>query len=202
MVARVSASPSATWLFGKNRFDGPWTGYGVAVAGGSSFPWPHLGIGGAGPAQNGYVQLDTPIRDNFALVEIGCDGQRLRSAVNGRRTVRGVAGSIQANERNLLIGAGAQATGGAQFLDGEIAELLLYNRALKSAELEQTRQYLAAKYSMELTKEDAPEQMVILERRHLPVIVENPVTPKTSTLPEHRCLQASRRRVHRDRQAV
>ncbi|NQT36242.1 MAG: hypothetical protein HQ581_02070 [Planctomycetes bacterium] len=181
VVARVSASPNAMWLFGKNRFDGPWTGYGIAVAGGSSFPWPHLGMGGAGSARNGYVQLDTPIRDTFALVDIRCDGQRLRSAVNGRRTVRAVAGPIRENDRNLLIGAGAQAPAGSQFLDGDIAELLLYNRALKPGEQEKTRRYLVEKYGIELTEEDAPEQMVIIERSHMPVIVENPVTPKTST---------------------
>lgn len=159
VVARAHASPRAMWLFGKNRFDGPWTGYGIAVAGGSSFPWPHLRIGGA--------------------------GQRLRTAVNGRRTNLAVAGPIRANDRNLLIGAGAQAIPGAQHLDGEIAELLLYNRVLKPAEQEQMRQYLVAEYGIELTVSDAPEQMVIIARPHLPVIVEDPVTPKTPTrIPE------------------
>ena len=157
VVARVNASPHAMWLFGKNRFDGPWTGYGIAVAGGSSFPWPHLGVGGCRPVQNGYVQLDTSIRDSFALVEISCDGQRMRCAVNGRRTVQGVAGPIRANDRNLLIGASPQHLPATQFLDGEIAELLLYDRALKPAEQERTRRYLAAKYGIELRDEDAPE---------------------------------------------
>jgi hypothetical protein len=179
VVARVGASQRAVWLFGKNRFDGPWTGYGIAVAGGSGFPWPHLGVGGAGGAQNGYVQLDRSIRDTFALVEISCDGQRMRSAVNGRGTVQRVAGPIRANDRNLLIGAGTHTIVGAQFLDGEIAELLLYDHVLTPDELKRTRQYLTAKY--ELTEEDVPEQMVILQRRHLPVIVENPVTPETLT---------------------
>ena len=181
VVARVSASPSAMWLFAKNRFDGPWTGYGIAVAGGSSFPWPHLGVGGAGGVQNGYVQLDTSIRGSFALVEIYCDGQRMRSAVNGRGTVQEVAGPIRANDRTLLIGAGTNSVAGVQFLDGEIAELLLYDRVLKPDERKRTRRYLTAKY--ELAEEGAPEQMLIIQRHHLPVIVENPVTPKTSTRP-------------------
>lgn len=176
VVARVNASPHAMWLFGKNRFDGPWTGYGVAVAGGSSVPWPHLGVGGAGGAQNGYLQLDTLIRDSFALVEIRCDEQRMRCAVNGRRTVQAVAGPIRANERNLLIGASPQDLPATQFLDGEIAELLLYDRALKPDEQQRTRRYLARKYGIELRDEDAP----IVQRPQMPVIVENPVTPRTS----------------------
>jgi len=186
VVARVNASPRAMWLFGKNRFDGPWTGYGIAVAGGSSLPWPHLGVGGAGAAQNGYVQLDTSIRDRFALIETSCDGQRMRCAVNGRKTVQGVAGPIRANDRNLLIGASPQHLPATQFLDGEIAELLLYDRVLKPDERKRTRRYLTRKYAIELRDEDAPKPRKpkpkkIVQRRHMPVIVENPVTPKTST---------------------
>ncbi len=186
VVARVNASPHAMWLFGKNRFDGPWTGYGIAVAGGSSFPWPHLGVGGAGAAQNGYVQLDASIRDRFALVEISCDGQRMRCAVNGCRTVQEVAGPLRANKRNLLIGASPQNLPATQFLDGEIAELLVYDRVLNPDEQKRTQQYLATKYAIELRDEDAPKPRKpkpkkIVQRRHMPVIVENPVTPKTST---------------------
>ena len=188
VVARVVVSPRAMWLFGKNRFDGPWTGYGIAVAGGSSFPWPHLGVGGAGGAQNGYVQLDTPIRDRLALVEVSCNGQRMRCAVNGRRTVQGVAGPTRANDRNLLIGASPQHLPATQFLDGEIAELLLYDRVLKRAEQERTRGYLATKYGVELKDEDTPEPKrrrpnKIAQRRYMPVIVKKAVTPKTSTRP-------------------
>ena len=120
---------------------------------------------GAGGAQNGYFQLDTPIRDDFALIEIRCDGQRMRCAVNGRRTVQGVAGPIRANDRNLLIGASPQNLPATQFLDGEIAELLLYDRVLKPAEQERTRAYLAAKYAIGLRDEDAPEPKQIVQRR-------------------------------------
>lgn len=178
VVARVNASPDAMWLFGKNRFDGPWTGYGIAVAGGSCYPWPHLGVGDTGGMQNGYAQLDHSLRDTFALVEICCDGRTMRSAVNGRATLQAIGGPIRANDRNLLIGASPQNLPATQFLDGEIAELLLYDRVLEPEELRQTRQYLTAKYAL---TEGVQEQMVILHRTHLPVIVEDPATPETST---------------------
>jgi hypothetical protein len=179
VVARVNASPHAMWLFGKNRFDGPWTGYGIAVAGGNSYPWPHLGVGEIGSARNGYGQLDTSIRDTFALVEICCDGQRMRSVANGRGAIQEIVGPIRANDRNLLIGASPQNLPATQFLDGEIAELLLYDCLLKPEELQRTREYLAAKYK--LTTAGDHGQMVVFQRPYLPVIVENPVTPETST---------------------
>ena len=85
-----------------------------------------------------------------------------------------------------MIGASPQHLPATQFLDGEIAELLLYDRVLKPAEQERTRRYLAAKYAIELRDEDAPEPRKpepkkIVQRRHMPVIVTNPITPRTST---------------------
>ncbi len=181
VVAKANAGSANMWLFGKNRFDGPWTGYGIAVDGASVFPWPHLGLGGVKPRDNGYVKAATNIREAFALVELSYDGRRLCSAVNGRKLTRAGSGPIQKNDRGLLIGAGAQSIPAAEFLDGDIAELLLYNRALKPAEQEQTRDYLIDKYGLKLMDADDPGQMVVIDNGYLPVIIENPVTPRTST---------------------
>lgn len=181
VVAKVNARSASMWLFGKNHFSGPWTGYGIAVEGASVFPWPHLGLGKRNPRENGYVKVTTNIREAFALVELSYDGRRISSAVNGRRLSRALSGSIQKNDRGLLIGAGAQFTPATEFLDGDIAELLLYNRALKPAEQKQTRQYLLDKYALKLTEAEDPGKMVVIDNGYLPVIIENPVTPRTST---------------------
>lgn len=181
VVARVNTNPVNMWLFGKNRFDGPWTGYGIAVHGASGFPWSHLGLGNVNPRSNGFVKTATSINNTFALVELNYDGRRLCSAVNGRKLIRKCTGLIQKNDRDLLIGAGAHALAATEFLDGDIAELLLYNLVLKPSDLEKTRRYLVDKYDLKLIDADDPGQMVVINNGYLPLIVENPITPRTST---------------------
>lgn len=185
VVARANANSTNMWLFSKNRFDGPWTGYGIAVDGASACPWPHLGLGAIQPYDNGCVSVKavTNIGAAFGLVELSYDGRRLCIAVNGRRQSRGCSGPIQNNDRGLLIGAGSQSLSATEFMDGDIAEVLLYNRALQPAEQEQVRDYLIDKYGLKLMDPNDPEQMVVTDNGYLPVTVDNPVTPRTSARP-------------------
>jgi len=182
VVARVEPRSQSMWLFGKNNFHGPWTGYGIAVEGTSARPWPHLGLGHVGSASNGYFKNGRSLRGEFALVELFHDGQRLDGAVNGLRQRRTVSGRVLPNDRSLLIGASPQVRPAVQFLEGDIAEVLIYRRALSSQEQERTRRYLAAKYAIEMRPADETPEMVVIERGTLPVAIENPSTPRTRTL--------------------
>ena len=182
LVAKAEANQSNMWFFGKNCFQPRWTGYGLAVEGSSVSPWPHLGLGRAGPEANGCVKFARDVRNDFALVELVYDGQRLSGALNGRRVSRVVSGPVEANDKELLIGAGPQADPAVEFLEGDIAELLLYNRALGPAEQEQTRQYLVEKYGLTLIDAEQSPEIVVIENGYLPVTVENAATPRTRTL--------------------
>ncbi|MBC8868831.1 MAG: hypothetical protein H8E44_05410 [Planctomycetes bacterium] len=181
VVAKAYGNSANMWLFGKNSFSQPWSGYGIAVHGGQVSPWPHLGLGYSTPGQNGYLRYDGNIRQRLAIVEIAFDGKRLRGLLNGRIDgVQSLDGGIRANDRDLLIGASPQSLPAGEFLQGEIAEVLIYNRALNEAERRQTRDYLAAKY--ELTVAEDSRRMVVIDNGYLPVLVENPSTPETRTL--------------------
>lgn len=52
------------------------------------------------------------------------------------------------NTSALIIGAG---TAGAEFLAGDIAEVLIYNRALSTAERKQVERYLGARYGVAIS---------------------------------------------------
>jgi hypothetical protein len=182
VVARVEAAPTNMWLLGKNSFAGEWTGYGIAVEGPSSFAWPHLGLGHSGPEGNGYVRYPKSLRDGFAIIELSFDGERLRGALSGLELTRSVAGAIQANDLDLLVGASPQVPPAAEFLEGDIAELLIYDRPLAPAEVERTRGYLAAKYGLKLADAGDRFPMMVIENGYLPVTVDNPATPETRQL--------------------
>jgi hypothetical protein len=82
--------------------------------------------------------------EGFRLVEVGYDGRRVEGRMEaGAVTEQGVEGAILSNERAVSVGAL-----GGQYLEGEIAEMLLYRRALSAAEREQTRRYLVDKYGL------------------------------------------------------
>jgi len=180
VVGRASRQPANMWLFGKNSFASPWAGYGIAVHGAQVSPWPHLGLGGRSPDENGYLMYDATIRDALALVEIVFDGRRLYGLIDGKiDKVQVLAGSIQPGDRDLLVGASPQNLPAAEFLEGEIAEILVYNRALTDAERRPMRSYLAAKHH--LTISDENPRMVVIDNGYLPVIVDNPMTPETRT---------------------
>ena len=109
VVARAADYPANMWLFGKNHWGPPWTGYGIAVSSDGLRPWPHLGLAPGGTADRVSVQFSQSIRDGLAIVEICCDGQRLLMNLNGGFAGRrAVHGGIAANDRTLLIGAGAK----------------------------------------------------------------------------------------------
>ncbi len=182
VVARAESNPANMWLFGKNDFHSRWTGYGIAVEGSSVFPWPHLGLGHSGSASNGYVKLRKSLRGEFALVELSYDGKRLCGALNGRELLQAISGEVKANSRDLLVGAGPQVSPAVEFLQGDIAELLLYNRALSPTEQKQTRQYLVEKYGLRLAPPGEHLPMVVADNGYLPVRIVNPATPETRTL--------------------
>ena len=180
VVARAQPHNANMWLFGKNRFDSFWTGYGIAVEQGTSSPWPHLGLGRATAAENGYVRYDAGIRGGPAIVEIVLSASRLYGLLNGKIDKAQIsAGNLQANELDLLIGASPQTSPACEFFQGDIAEILIYDRPLSSPARRQTRQYLAEKYGVPMAANDHP--MVVLENGYLPVVVDNPSTPETRT---------------------
>jgi hypothetical protein len=193
VVARAGNSPSNMWLFGKNDWGPPWTGYGIAVSRDGSHPWPHCGLarpGASGAVAQGLsIQFGGDIGRQAAIVEICCDGKRLEMLLNGRiDKVQRAAGRILPNDRDLLIGAGPQSSPACEYLQGEVAEILLYDQALDAAQRSQTRRYLAEKYGLSLAgdsqasavDECRPNQ--VIDNGYLPVSVENPSTPETKAL--------------------
>ena len=141
VVARAEPAGGDMWLFSKNHWGSPWVGYGIAVDGRALRPWPHLGLEGGA---RGYLKLDGNLADGFRLVEVVHDGTALRTWLDGRRDAdQIVRGRILPSARELLIG-----TLGAQYLQGQIAEILLYRRALNDKERQRTRKYLLARYGL------------------------------------------------------
>jgi hypothetical protein len=194
VVAKAGDCQSNMWLFGKNHWGPPWTGYGIAVSKDGLHPWPHLGLGpsvGHSGLVAGHVssQYGQGIGRELAIVEVCCDGKQLQMLLGGKADrVQGARGRILDNDRELLIGAGPQTTPPCEFLQGEIAEILLYDRALDQDQRRQACQYLAGKYGLALAG-DGRADMVnrcppnqVIENGYLPITVENPTTPDTRTL--------------------
>ena len=141
VVARAEPCGNAMWLFSKNLWTSPWVGYGIAVDAAGLRPWPHLGLEGGA---RGYLKLHGSLGAGFRLVEVVYDGSVMRTWLDGRRDAKQtVRGQILASGRDLTIGARD-----TQFLEGQIAEVLLYRRALSDKERERTRKYLLAKYGL------------------------------------------------------
>ena len=67
-----------------------------------------------------------------------------------------VSGSIARNNQALTIGTLA-----SQFLEGDIAEILLYRRALNDQEREQTRRYLMDKYDLPLRRAEPGDSPLV-----------------------------------------
>lgn len=144
VVARVGHSGGDMWLFSKNQWGPPWTGYGMAVSGEALKAWPHLGLASG---DHGYFQFGGSLGAGFRLVELVYDGRDARGFLEaGLERQQAVAGRIAGNREVLSIGAL-----GSQFLQGDIAEILLYRRALDVREREQTRRYLLEKYDLPVT---------------------------------------------------
>lgn len=142
VVARAEHSGSDMWLFSKNHWGPPWTGYGIAVSNQGLHPWPHLGLDSGA---HGYFQFAGSLESAFRLVEVCFDGGGVQGMLDGRATPRQAAGGVIAgNGQDLLIG-----TLGAQYLAGDIAEILLYRRALSDAQRQETRRYLTEKYGLQ-----------------------------------------------------
>jgi hypothetical protein len=180
VVARAVSDRANMWLFGKNDWGPPWTGYGIAVSQDGLHPWLHLGLGRDRVAKGVQLRHQQSIDRELSIVEVCYDGQRASQVLNGRRDV-GVAvhAGILPNSHDLLIGAGPQSTPPCEYLQGDIAEILLYGEALDSAERRQTRQYLAAKYGVALTDDNAADNATVEQR--LPMTAED-ATPETRTL--------------------
>jgi len=142
VVARAEPSGSDAWLFSKNVWADRWTGYGIALDAGRLAPWPHLGLE---TGQRGYFHFDGDLRGGFRLVEIVFDGQSLVGTLDGATdSEQACVGRVANNTAPLTVG-----TLGGQFLEGDIAELLLYGRPLNATERGRTRRYLMAKYALD-----------------------------------------------------
>ena len=76
VVARAASDASNMWLFGKNDWGPPWTGYGIAVSRDGLHPWPHLGLGRDGAAKGAQLRHVTSLGQDLSIVEIRYDGQR------------------------------------------------------------------------------------------------------------------------------
>jgi len=152
VVARAGKSGGNMWLFSKNQWGPPWTGYGIAVSGDGLHPWPHLGLEGGA---HGNFQFGGGLEDGFRLVEVCYDGHVVRGRwETGPAHQQAVEDRIATNSQPLTIG-----TLGSEFLQGDLAEILIYRRALNEQEREQTRRYLMGKYGLPMsgvTVEDAP----------------------------------------------
>ena len=78
------------WLFGKNHWGPPWTGYGIAVSRDGLHPWPHLGLGRDGAVKGVQLRHARSLGQELGIVEIRYDGQRLSQLLDGHRA-RGLA---------------------------------------------------------------------------------------------------------------
>jgi hypothetical protein len=179
-VARAALDTANMWLVGKNHWGPPWTGYGIAVSRDGLHPWPHLGLGRDGAAKGAQLRHDGSLGAGLAIVEVSFDGSRFSQALDGAGS-RGIAvrAAILANDRELLVGAGPQVAPATEFLQGEIAEILLYDQALPAPECDQVRRYLATKYAIALAEASSSEPGVPDEP--LPMTAAD-ATPETRTL--------------------
>ena len=126
VVARAGSSGSDMWLFSKNAWGPPWTGYGIAVSHDGLHPWPHLGLE---TGAHGYFKFDGNLKTGFRVVEVCYDGTVAQGVLDDRPSSQQVvSGKIASNGQDLLIG-----TLGSQFLEGDIAEMLIYRRGPQRA---------------------------------------------------------------------
>jgi len=107
VVARASADSANMWLFGKNAWGPPWTGFGIAVSRDGLHPWPHLGLVRERVTKGVQLRHGRSLSQDLGIVEVVYDGQRVEQWFNGQRG-RGlvVRAGILANDRDLLVGAG------------------------------------------------------------------------------------------------
>jgi hypothetical protein len=156
VVARADRTGEDQWLFGKNEWGPPWTGYGIALSRDTLSPWPHLGLEAGA---RGYYRFGGGLRRGFRIVEVAYDGRKVRGMLDGVAAgEQAVQGQILGNDRPLTVGAL-----GAQFLQGEIAELLLYRRALSDSERGQTRRYLTDKYGLRSVPADPADAALVAD---------------------------------------
>jgi hypothetical protein len=80
----------------------------------------------------------------FRIVEVSYDGKIAQGCLElSQDGQQAITGNIARNNQALTIGAM-----GSQFLEGDIAEILIYRRALNDKEREQTSRYLMEKYRL------------------------------------------------------
>lgn len=182
IVARAEEGGGDQWLLGKCDFSGAWSGFGLAVTGAGGYPWPHLGLGGLGVVGNGYLQVPRTLRAPLAIVEVTYDGESLSVAHNGLATRQRVRGEVGPNELPLLIGASPQTLPATQCLTGDIAEVVLYDRALGAEERARERARLAGEWGITLAGPEEQLPMLVVDNGYLPVGVENPQTPAPRAL--------------------
>ncbi len=110
-------------------------------------PFFNCSIAGAGHAASSTEDVNR----NQAYVLAGSyDGTTVSlwqsGVLTSTTTVSGVIDNGDATRKDLVIGQ-ASVTSPREWLNGQIAEVLIYNRALTAAELQQAQTYLAVKYN-------------------------------------------------------
>jgi hypothetical protein len=88
VVARANRPGSDMWMFSKNHWGPPWTGYGIAISKDGLRPWPHLGLD---TGAHGYFQFRGDLDSRFRVVELCYDGKiardRLEAAADQAQAV-------------------------------------------------------------------------------------------------------------------
>ena len=141
IVARAHPWHASMWLLSKNEWGSSWSGYGVAVQEAGLRPWIHLG---SDSGSRGFFQLNGNIDSTFRIFEFTHNGSIVQSYLDGKPDAQqAVKGQIATNTQPLTIGARPM-----QFFQGDIAEILVYRRALNEQERLQTSQYLREKYGV------------------------------------------------------
>lgn len=156
VVARARPAGGDAWLLSKNSWGPPWSGYGIAVSRDGLRAWPHLGLD---TGNHGYLRFGGALDHAFRLVEIRFDGTTLQGQLEeNRASTQAATGRIAPNPLPLALG-----TLGDQFLDGEIAEVLLYRRALGPEECRQTRHYLLERHGLAATRDDPADSPLLAD---------------------------------------
>jgi len=114
----------------------------------------------AAPGRSGAITYgvmhESPRESETNVALATCDGSQADVLVNGTPSLSFKTGSAS-SKADVLIGARrekADNTGRAYPLNGDVAEILVYNRGLSREELERLGDYLKKKYSLEATYVD------------------------------------------------
>ena len=144
VVYKFNAIPTGTGMRlvtgtpdgGSTRFGVLWYGTSSAVGGlnNTSFTFVSSGISGANTSPSKLIH--------------SYDGATTLSETYNNNTAGTGAGAATALLTNMLLGCVASGAGGAESLNGSIAEIIAYNKALSAGELTSINSYLSSKWGV------------------------------------------------------